>query len=89
MAEEREYSFEEIDRLMEEAESAAPEEGVRGLSAEAVRADPRQILNRICPIYRAVRPILQGILLLPFIPEKWKRVIRMFIRYMDLLCPQK
>lgn len=50
-------------------------------------ATPGDVLARVCEIYRVIRPILQGILLIPFIPASWKAAIRTFMTLMDTLCP--
>ena len=81
---EREYSFEEIDRQIKGLDLAGMNERAAGMAT----ASPADVIGQICPIYRAIRPILQGILLIPFIPETWKQAIRTFIRLMDLVCPQ-
>lgn len=81
---EREYSFEEIDRQIQGLDLVGMNERVAGMTA----ASPADVIGQICPIYRVIRPILQGILSLPFIPEAWKQAIRTFIRLMDLVCPQ-
>lgn len=81
---ERTYSFEEIDGLVRGLDVSGMDAQVSRLAA----ASPADVIGQICPIYRVVRPILQGILALPFIPDSWKQVIRTFIRLMDLVCPQ-
>ena len=48
--------------------------------------DPSGIVQTICKIYRKIRPLLDALLKLPFIPEKIKRVIRTFMKILDLLC---
>jgi hypothetical protein len=83
---EREYSFEEIDGLVRGLNVAETDKRLSSMAA--AQASPADVIGQICPIYRVIRPILQGILLLPFIPESWKQVIRTFIRLMDLVCPQ-
>lgn len=42
---------------------------------------------KICGIYKIIRPILSGILLIPFITEKWKEALRVFMAFLDTLCP--
>lgn len=81
---EREYSFEEIDRQIQGLDLSAAEGRLSSLKASA---SPVDVISQVCPIYRAVRPILQGLLNLPFIPERWKQAIRTFIRLMDMVCP--
>ncbi len=50
-------------------------------------AAPGNVLGNVCQIYHVIRPILQGILLIPFIPAAWKAAIKTFISLMDRLCP--
>lgn len=82
---ERELSFEEVDRQIQALNLSEAEEGAGRMQAAA--ATPAAILPQICPIYRAIRPILAGLLNLP-IPNAWKQAIRTFMRLMDLICPQ-
>lgn len=81
---EREYSFEEVDRQIQSLDLSGAEKGVSAKGVAA--ASPANIIGQVCPIYRAIRPILQGLLSLP-IPTAWKNAIRTFIRLMDLVCP--
>lgn len=81
---ERTYSFDEIDSLVRGLDLSATDAQVSRMAA----ASPADVIGQICPIYRVIRPILQGILALPFIPESWKQVIRTFIKLLDLVCPQ-
>lgn len=80
---EKQLSFEEVDRQIQALNLS--EEGLRGMQAAA--ATPAAVLPQVCQIYRAIRPILQGLLSLP-IPNSWKQAIRTFISLMDLICPQ-
>ena len=43
--------------------------------------------NQICKIYQVIRPILQVVANLPFIPENWKKAISTFISILDRFCP--
>lgn len=81
---ERTYSFDEIDSMVRGLDLSGADAQASRLAA----ASPADVIGQICPIYRVIRPILQGILALPFIPESWKQVIRTFIKLMDLVCPQ-
>lgn len=84
---EREYTFEEIDRQIQQADLDAFERGTREVTAEAVAAQPANVLGRVCEIYRAVRPILVVLSNFPLIPERWRRALKIFIDLMDRLCP--
>lgn len=85
---EREYTFETIDQHIQKADFAAAEAVASRVSAKAVAASPADVIGQICPIYRTVRPILVVLSNLPFIPESWRRWIKLFIQLMDSICPQ-
>jgi len=76
MANEQEFSFEAIDKHIDT--NFTP--GSSNLKAAAGTAD-------LCGIYKTVKPILGAILLIPFIPAKWKEVIRAFMAILDGMCP--
>ena len=82
---EKEYTFEDIDKLIQKADLAGLEKQAAAVKSSAPAAD---ILAQICPIYRSVRPILVGLLQIPFIPKNWKKAIRSFLKAMDMICPQ-
>jgi len=83
---EKEYTFEEIDKLVQQADLAGLEKKAAqfkgGAGAPAV-----DVLGQICPIYKTVRPILIGLTQIPFIPKNWKKAIKAFIQAMDKICP--
>ena len=76
MANEQDFSFEAIDRHIESNFKPGP----ANLAAAAGTAD-------LCGIYKTVKPILGGVLLIPFIPAKWKEVVRAFMAVLDTMCP--
>lgn len=83
------YSFEEIDRSIEALDLDSFEEGgTRHFTAEAAAADPRGVLDKVCEIYKAIRPILVALSKFPLIPKKWRKALKTFIGLMDKLCPQ-
>lgn len=84
---EREYTFEEIDKQIQQADLDGFERGAREVTAEAVAAQPANVLPRICEVYRVVRPILVALSNFPLIPERWRRALKVFISWMDRLCP--
>jgi hypothetical protein len=84
----KEYTFEAIDQHIRKADLSAAETAVKRVSAAAVAASPADVIGQICPIYRTIRPILVVLSNLPFIPESWRRWIKLFIEVMDKLCPQ-
>ena len=81
-------TFEAIDAHIKKADLKAFEPGgARHVTAAAVKASPASVLPQICQIYHVIRPILQAILLIPFIPASWKAAIKTFISVLDTLCP--
>ena len=51
-------------------------------------AGPEGVIDKICPAYAVVRPILKLIAGLPIIPAKWKKALKLFMQFMDAFCPQ-
>lgn len=82
---EKTYSFEDIDKLVKQADLDGLDK--RAAQFKASAASPADILAQICPIYKTIRPILVGLTQIPFIPTSWKKAIKAFIRTMDLICP--
>ena len=81
-------TFEQIDAGMNRVNLADYQPGGKShLTAEAVRANPAAALPQLCPIYKAVRPILQAIANFPLIPQKWRDVIKTLVGILDTLCP--
>ncbi|HKI02186.1 MAG TPA: hypothetical protein VKK31_09405 [Thermoanaerobaculia bacterium] len=88
MADEKELTFEAIDAHIKNADLAAfAPGGKHHVTSDMVAAAPGNVLGQVCQIYHVIRPILQGILLIPFIPAAWKTAIRTFMSLMDTLCP--
>jgi hypothetical protein len=82
-------TFEQIDALMKRINVADYQAGGKlHLTAGAVQLNAAAALAQICPIYKAIRPILQVVTTLPFIPAQWRGVIQAFIGVMDAICPQ-
>jgi len=82
-----ELTFEAIDAHIKQADLKAFEPGgAKHFTAAAVSASPGDVIKRVCEIYHVIRPILQGILLIPFIPAAWKAAIKAFMSLMDTLC---
>jgi hypothetical protein len=81
-------TFEQIDALVGAIDLSAYQPGGKShLTAASVRANPAATLPQICPIYKAIKPILKVLAGLPFIPPAWRTVITTFIGLMDALCP--
>lgn len=83
-----EMTFEAINAHVEKADLAAFEKGgIHYLGApEAAKLAPADILTKLCPIYRVIKPILQGLLAMPFIPAKWKAALTAFMGVLDVVC---
>ncbi len=83
-----EITFEQINDHINNADlSAYKDGGDKYFRGADIKAAPGDVLQKVCGIYQVIRPILQGVLLIPFIPKKWKDAIRTFISLMDTLCP--
>jgi len=67
-------TFEYVNDLVEKTDLEAL--GTPGLEAAGV-----------CEVYARVRPILEFLASLPF-PEKWKKILKIFMQFMDRFCPQ-
>lgn len=84
----KELTFEQINEHINEADLSRFESGgemhFRGAD---VKKASGEVLQKVCGIYHVVRPVLQGILLIPFIPAQWKAAVKTFISLMDTLCP--
>lgn len=50
-------------------------------------AEPAPALGKVCGVYQKVRPILSMVVVLWFIPAKWRDIVRVFMQNMDLFCP--
>jgi hypothetical protein len=83
-------SFEQVDKLVNNADlsalkAAAKRGTTRGTRGPQAMAAPNV---NVCEIYGVVRPILLLVAGTPFIPKKWKDVIKLFVQAMDGFCPQ-
>ncbi len=61
--------------------------GEKHLRSVDLHAAPGDALKKVCSIYHIIRPILQGVMGIPFIPKKWKDVMQTFMDIMDKVCP--
>jgi hypothetical protein len=84
---EKTFSFEDVEKAVNSTDFDALEK--KAAKFKAASASPADILDQICPTYRAIRPILVGLTQIPFVPTSWKKAIKAFIRTMDLVCPQR
>ena len=81
-------TFEEINDHVNNADlTQFKEGGEKHFRGADVHAAPGDVLKKVCGIYHIIRPILQGVLSIPFIPKKWKDVIQAFMDIMDKVCP--
>jgi hypothetical protein len=80
----QELTFEAIDAHIKQADLSAFAPGGKHHVASA--AAPNALAS-VCQIYHVIRPILQALLLIPFIPASWKAAIKTFINLMNGLCP--
>ena len=81
-------TLEQIEAHIEKAnlgQFAQPQGATRGADAKSI--DLAAQLQRVCGIYRGIRPILQVIVNFPLIPESIKKAIRTFMSVMDGICP--
>lgn len=85
---ENEITFEQINDHINKADlSIFKTGGEKHFRSADVKTASGDVLQKVCSIYQVVRPVLQGILLIPFLPVKWKEAIKTFISLMDTLCP--
>lgn len=59
--------------------------GVAGAQGDA--ASLSGVLQKVCGVYKAVRPILSIIVNFPLLPEKIKNAVKTFMKVMDSVCP--
>lgn len=82
------WTFEMIDAHVKKADLSAFEKGGKFYFAppDGAKLAPSEIIGKICPVYKIVKPILQGIILMPFIPAAWKAAVEIFVKIMDKIC---
>lgn len=81
-------TFEEVNRHFESVDLSQFQEGGKNFfSPGAVSTAPGDVLQKVCAIYKVVRPFLALVSNLPLIPKKWKEAIKTFMGLMDGLCP--
>lgn len=83
-----ELTFEEVNKHFESVDlSQFTEGGTHHFSAKSVAAAPADVLNKVCGIYRVVRPFLVLVSNFPLLPVKWREAIKIFIGLLDSICP--
>ncbi|MDQ2975678.1 MAG: hypothetical protein M3R69_09750 [Acidobacteriota bacterium] len=56
-------------------------------AAGAAAGGTAAAIPNVCPAYKMVKPILQAVLLIPFLSKKIKDAIKAFMSVMDAICP--
>lgn len=73
---------------LEQINAHADSLDVEGMAADLTEAKSAdEILGKVCEIYIKVRPFLERVANLFFLPRKWRRAIETFIGVLDGLCP--
>ena len=83
----KEMTFEELDKHFSNADLSQFKMGAKGPDAAAAKANPAEVLAKICAIYKVVSPLLAVVSNLPFFPKKWKEPLQTFITLMNNVCP--
>jgi hypothetical protein len=78
-------TFEEVNKHIEKADLKKMEKSSGGALAAADAAIP--IPAQICANYQIIRPILALIASAFFLPDKWRKAVKAFMKFMDTLCP--
>ncbi len=82
-----EITFEQIEEKINNADlTAFASGGSKHFSIADIHADPGSVLVKVCGIYHVIHPILEGVVLIPIIPRKWKEGLKTFMGLMDTLC---
>jgi len=83
-----EPTFEEIDKQINGLDLKAYQPGGgQHFTAAAAKAAPADAFQKICAIYRGIRPILIALENFPLLPKKWREALKVFTNLMDSLCP--
>lgn len=61
--------------------------GALYFTASDVKQTPGIVLQKVCGIYKIVKPFLGVIAGLFFVPAKWRASLSGFIALMDTICP--
>jgi len=83
---EQAITFEQVDAAMKKLAVVDYQPGGKAhFTAVEAQANAAAVLPKICPVYKAIRPILVALSGFP-IPTTWQGVIKTFIALMDALC---
>ena len=86
--EEKQLTFEEVNKHFDSVDlSPFQQGGKQFFAADTVTKAPGEVLQKVCSIYKVVRPFLALVSNLPLLPKKWKDAIKTFMGLMDGLCP--
>jgi hypothetical protein len=61
--------------------------GTDYFTAADVKVNPGEVLGKVCGIYQKVRPFLELVSDLFFVPKKWRDSLDKYIALMDQICP--
>jgi hypothetical protein len=86
MAQDQQMTFEQIESHIKSANleqyNKPQAEGMVG-----AQQDLAGQLQKVCGIYRGIRPILQAIVNFPLVPASIRNAIKTFMSVMDTICP--
>ncbi|HEV7474400.1 MAG TPA: hypothetical protein VGN90_10150 [Pyrinomonadaceae bacterium] len=71
-----------VDKYLSTVQAAASKPQAAAAAGGTAAAIPN-----VCPAYKMVKPILQAVLLIPFLSKKIKDAIKAFMSVMDAICP--
>ena len=81
-------TFEEIDKMISDFNLSDYQPGGKFSRAEGISAESAtDIISKLCPIYKIIRPILNILSKLPILKTSWRDAINTFIGFMDTFCP--
>lgn len=78
-------TFEEVDKHV--TKHLAGLEKTAAAKPATASAAAISIPAQVCAAYKAIRPILLFVVSFPFIPGSWKKAIKIFMTFMDSICP--
>ena len=86
------WTFEQVDNHVEDVYVEDLERIERDLvkgsgKKNVVKISPEIAIEKICEVYKAVRPILMIVSTFPLLPARWKKIVLIFVRVLDSLCP--
>lgn len=83
------FNFDEINQGIQalDIDKYAPGGGQALTAQQAQQAQAAGFAESVCPVYKAIRPILQALVNLPILPGSWRKALEVFVTLMDSLCP--